>query len=78
MVVGAAVVVVAFGAVVVVALPAGGGVLAPGTVVTGWQAARPSITIPAAIASVGSVYLGTRVGLAVIDSAIQWINNLIS
>lgn len=36
------------------------------------------ITIPAAIASVGSVYLGTRVGLVVIDSAIQWINSLIS
>lgn len=36
------------------------------------------LTIPAAIASVASVYLGTRVGLAVIDGAIQWINNLIS
>lgn len=36
------------------------------------------ITIPAAIASVASVYLGTRVGLAVIDGAIQWIQNLIS
>jgi hypothetical protein len=36
------------------------------------------LTIPAAIASVASVYLGTRVGLAVIDNAIQWINGLIS
>lgn len=36
------------------------------------------LTIPAALASVASVYLGTRVGLAVIDGAIQWIQNLIS
>jgi hypothetical protein len=36
------------------------------------------LTIPAAIASVASVYVGTRVGLVVIDNAIQWINNLIS
>jgi hypothetical protein len=36
------------------------------------------LTIPAAIASVASVYLGTRVGLAVIDGVIQWIQNLIS
>jgi hypothetical protein len=36
------------------------------------------LTIPAAIASVASVYLGTRVGLAVINNAIQWIQNLIS
>ncbi|MEZ5960476.1 MAG: exopolysaccharide biosynthesis protein [Hyphomonadaceae bacterium] len=36
------------------------------------------LTIPAAIASVASVYVGTRVGLAVIDNAIQWISNLIS
>lgn len=36
------------------------------------------LTIPAAIASVASVYFGTRVGLAVIDNAIQWINGLIS
>jgi hypothetical protein len=34
------------------------------------------LTIPAAIASVASVYLGTRVGLVVIDNAIQWINAL--
>lgn len=36
------------------------------------------LTIPAAIASVASVYLGTRVGLAVIDNAIQWINGLLT
>jgi hypothetical protein len=36
------------------------------------------LTIPAAIASVASVYLGTRVGLAVINNLIQWIQNLIS
>lgn len=36
------------------------------------------LTIPAAIASVASVYLGTRVGLAVIENTIQWIQNLIS
>jgi len=36
------------------------------------------LTIPAAIASVASVYFGTRVGLAVIDNAIQWINGMIS
>jgi len=36
------------------------------------------LTVPAAIASVASVYLGTRVGLAVINNAIQWIQNLIS
>ena len=36
------------------------------------------LTIPAAIASVASVYLGTRVGLAVIDNAIQWISSLIT
>jgi hypothetical protein len=35
------------------------------------------ITIPAAIASVASVYLGTTVGLAVINSVIQWIQSLI-
>ncbi|MGD9982262.1 MAG: exopolysaccharide biosynthesis protein [Hyphomonadaceae bacterium] len=35
------------------------------------------LTIPAAIASVASVYLGTRVGLAVINNTIQWIQNLI-
>jgi hypothetical protein len=35
------------------------------------------LTIPAAIASVASVYLGTRVGLAVINGAIDWIQNLI-
>lgn len=36
------------------------------------------LTIPAAIASVASVYLGTRVGIVVIDGAVQWIQNLIS
>jgi hypothetical protein len=36
------------------------------------------LTIPAAIASVASVYLGTRVGLVVIDNAIQWINGLLT
>lgn len=36
------------------------------------------LTIPAAIASVASVYLGTRVGLVVIDNAIQWISSLIT
>ncbi len=36
------------------------------------------LTIPAAIASVASVYLGTRVGLAVIDGAVQWIQGFIS
>jgi hypothetical protein len=35
------------------------------------------LTIPAAIASVASVYLGTRVGLAVINNVIQWVQNLI-
>lgn len=36
------------------------------------------LTIPAAIASVASVYLGTRVGLVVIDNAIQWISGLLT
>lgn len=35
------------------------------------------LTIPAAIASVASVYLGTRVGLAVINNAIEWMQGLI-
>lgn len=35
------------------------------------------ITIPAAIASVASVYLGTRVGLALINGAFDWVQNLI-
>jgi hypothetical protein len=34
------------------------------------------LTIPAAVASVASVYLGTRVGLAVINGAIDWIQGL--
>ncbi|MBX3429490.1 MAG: exopolysaccharide biosynthesis protein [Hyphomonadaceae bacterium] len=34
------------------------------------------LTIPAAIASVASVYFGARVGFAVIDHAIQWISGL--
>jgi hypothetical protein len=36
------------------------------------------LTIPAAIASVASVYLGARVGFAAIDGFIHWIQNLIS
>jgi hypothetical protein len=36
------------------------------------------LTIPAAIASVASVYLGTRFGLAVINNAVEWIQNLIA
>jgi len=36
------------------------------------------LPVPAAIASVASVYLGTRVGLAVIDNAIQWISGLLT
>ncbi len=35
------------------------------------------LTIPAAVASVASVYLGTRVGLAVINQSIEWIQNLL-
>ncbi len=35
------------------------------------------LTIPAAIASVASVYLGTRVGLAVINNIIEWVQGLI-
>ena len=35
------------------------------------------ITIPAAIASVASVYLGTKFGLAIINGAIQWIQGFI-
>ena len=34
------------------------------------------LTIPAAVASVASVYLGTRVGLAVINGAIDWLQGL--
>jgi hypothetical protein len=36
------------------------------------------LTIPAAAASVASVYLGTRVGLAVINNSIEWIQSLIA
>lgn len=36
------------------------------------------ITIPAAIASVASVYFGTRVGLAIINNAIDWIQHLLT
>ncbi len=36
------------------------------------------LTIPAAIASVASVYLGTRVGLAVINNIVDWVQNLIA
>jgi hypothetical protein len=50
-VVGAAVVVVVLGTTVVgVVAPGEGTDALPGTVVAGWQAASPSITIPAAIA----------------------------
>jgi hypothetical protein len=35
------------------------------------------ITIPAAIASVASVYFGTKFGLAVINGAIQWVQGFI-
>jgi hypothetical protein len=34
------------------------------------------LTIPAAIASVASVYLGTRLGLAVINSIVDWVRGL--
>ncbi len=36
------------------------------------------LTIPAAIASVASVYLGTRVGLAVINNIVDWVQGLIA
>jgi len=35
------------------------------------------LTIPAAVASVASVYLGTRLGLAVINGAIEWFQNVL-
>lgn len=35
------------------------------------------LTIPAAMASVASVYLGTRVGLAVINNIVEWVQNLL-
>ncbi len=34
------------------------------------------LTIPAAIASAASVYLGTRVGLAIINNIVDWIQSL--
>lgn len=34
------------------------------------------LTIPAAIASVGSVYLGARIGLAAIHGAVDWLQGL--
>jgi len=34
------------------------------------------LTIPAAIASVASVYLGTRLGLAVINGIVEWVQGL--
>jgi len=34
------------------------------------------LTIPAAIASVGSVYFGTRLGLAVINGVVEWVQGL--
>ena len=36
------------------------------------------LTIPAAIASVASVYLGTRVGLAIINGVIDWFQHLLA
>jgi hypothetical protein len=36
------------------------------------------LTIPAALASIASVYLGTRVGLAVIHSGVEWIQRLLT
>lgn len=36
------------------------------------------LTIPAAIASVASVYLGTRFGLAVINNIVEWIQGLVA
>lgn len=35
------------------------------------------LTIPAAIASVASVYFGTKIGLAIINGGIQWIQGFI-
>ena len=34
------------------------------------------ITIPAALASMGSVYLGTRVGLAIVNGIVEWAQQL--
>jgi hypothetical protein len=34
------------------------------------------LTLPAAIASVGSVYIGSRVGLAVINNVVEWVQGL--
>lgn len=36
------------------------------------------LTIPAAIASVGSVYLGTRLGLAAVNGVVEWVQGLIA
>jgi hypothetical protein len=36
------------------------------------------LTIPAAIASVASVYLGTRLGLAVINGVIEWFQHILA
>ena len=36
------------------------------------------ITIPAALASVASVYLGTRIGLAVINQIVEGVQNLMT
>ena len=36
------------------------------------------LTIPAAVASVASVYLGTRLGLAIINNAIAWFQHLLA
>ncbi len=36
------------------------------------------LTIPAAIASVGSVYLGTRLGLAAVTSIVEWAQGLLA
>jgi hypothetical protein len=34
------------------------------------------LTIPAAIASVASVYIGSRVGLAVINQIVEWVQGI--
>jgi hypothetical protein len=34
------------------------------------------LTIPAAIASVGSVYIGTRFGLFAINELVDWVQRL--
>jgi hypothetical protein len=36
------------------------------------------LTVPAAIASVGSVYLGLRLGVAAINGAVDWVQGLMA